>query len=120
MAKGGKIVRTQFEDEEFEFADGGELRKIKGNNFSQQIENGQKFKVLIQKVYDNQNGQKYPIEFIRATALTALPIVKNDGKNYLKGYSYKGTITSFEFLDDANFVKALEFVDRPAIKSFKF
>ena len=194
MAKGGKIVRTQFEDEEFEFADGGmakadmlkegdyvwnavgkklvvddvtdteyslsgfmqigtstwsktkvhsylkngewslkpkmsdggymakggELRKIKGNNFSDKIENGQKFKVLIQKVYDNQNGEKYPIEFIRATALTASPIVKNDGKNYLKGFDYKGTITRFDFLDDANFVKALQFVDRPAIKSMKF
>jgi hypothetical protein len=27
MAKGGKIVRTQFEDEEFEFADGGMMAK---------------------------------------------------------------------------------------------
>ena len=50
-------------------ADGGEIRKIKGNNFSDQIENGRKFKELIQKVYDNQSGEhKYPLEFINAIA----------------------------------------------------
>jgi hypothetical protein len=118
---GVDITQLRDYDDDDYYADGGQLRKIKGNNFSTQIENGQKFKALIQKVYDDQSGEhRYPIEFIKATAMTSLPIVKNDGKNYIKGYSYKGTLTHFEFLDDSNFIKALEYIDRPSIRSIKF
>lgn len=124
---GVEITQLRDYDEDNQYGDGGymanggELRKIKGNNFSEQIENGQKFKAIIQKVYDEQKGDhKYPLEFIKATAMTKLPIVKSDGKNYIKGYMYKGTITNFQFLDDANFEKALEFIDRPPIKTFKY
>ena len=102
------------------YAEGGEIRNIKGNNFSEQIANGRKFKELIQKVFDNQSGEhKHPIEFITAIAKTKQPIVKSDGKNYIIGYSYKGTISHFDFLDDSNFVKALDYVDRPAIRKFE-
>lgn len=102
-------------------AKGGEIRyKLKGNNFGQQIESGQKFKALIQKVFENQSGEhKYPENFIKETAYTG-KIVKNEGSNYLKDYSYKGTLTKFEFLDDKDFVEALKYLDRPSIKSFKF
>lgn len=99
-------------------AHGGDIRKIKGNNFSQQIENGQRFKALIQKVFDDQKGDRiYPLEYIKATALTPHPIVKIDGKNYISGDAYKGTYSHFEFMDDPNFIKALEYVDRPKIRA---
>jgi len=102
-------------------AKGGEDRyKLKGNNFGEQIESGQKFKALISKVHENQSGDhKHPENFIKEIAYTG-KIVKNDGSNYLKDYSYKGTLTKFEFLDDKDFIEALKYVDRPSIKSFKF
>jgi hypothetical protein len=102
-------------------AKGGEIRyKLKGVNFGQQIENGKNFKALISKVFENQSGEnKYPQNLIQEIAYTG-KIVKNDGSNYLKDYSYKGTLTKFEFLDDKDFIEALKYVDRPAIKTFKF
>lgn len=111
----------KFIKDEDEYAKGGEIRyKLKGNNFGQQIESGQKFKALIQKVFENQSGEhKYPENFIKETAYTG-KIVKNEGSNYLKDYTYKGTLTKFEFLDDKDFVEALKYLDRPSIKSFKF
>jgi hypothetical protein len=104
-----------------EYAKGGEVRyKLKGSNFGQQIESGQKFKALISKAFENQSGeQKYPENFIKEIAYTG-KIVKNEGSNFLKDYSYKGTLTKFEFLDDKDFVEALKYLDRPLIKSFKF
>lgn len=108
MAKGGMT----------KMADGGEIRKIKGYNFSEQIENGRKFKELIQRVYDSQVDYKYPMEFISAIARGKNPIVKSDGKLYVKGYMYKGTLSHFEFLEDPNFIAALQYVDRPAIRKF--
>lgn len=104
-----------------EYAKGGEVRyKLKGTNFGQQIESGQKFKALILKAFENQSGeQKYPENFIKEIAYTG-KIVKNEGSNFLKDYSYKGTLTKFEFLDDKDFVEALKYLDRPLIKSFKF
>jgi hypothetical protein len=105
------------------FAEGGQVRKIKGGNFSEQIENGQKFKELIQKAFNAQTKEDaYPIEFIREIARTSLPIVKSkeDGKMYVKNYSYKGTLTHFSFLNDENFQKALTYVDRPKIRTEKF
>ena len=116
---GGYLIGDSMKESKSVYADGGEIRKIKGVNFSAQIENSRKFKELIQKVYDNQSGDKHPIEFITAIAKGKEPIVKHEGKNYVKGYSYKGTISHFEFLDDSNFVKALEYVDRPAIRKFE-
>jgi hypothetical protein len=104
-----------------DYAKGGEVRyKLKGSNFGQQIESGQKFKALISKAFENQSGeQKYPENFIKEIAYTG-KIVKNEGSNFLKDYSYKGTLTKFEFLDDKDFVEALKYLDRPSIKSFKF
>lgn len=101
-------------------AKGGEVRyKLKGSNFGQQIENGQKFKALISKVHANQTGEnKYPENFIKEIAYTG-KIVKSDGSNYLKDYAYKGTLTKFEFLDDKDFIEALKYVDRPAIRKFE-
>jgi hypothetical protein len=117
--KEGVVEMDDYEEIVPKMASGGDVRKIKARNFGEQIENNRKFKELIQKVFDDQSGEhKYPIEFIQAIALTPHPIVKSEGKNYVKGYSYKGTISHFDFLDDANFVKALEYVDRPSIKKF--
>jgi len=101
-------------------ARGGEVRyKLKGNNFGDQIENGRKFKVLIEKAFNNQSGEtRYPLNFISETAFTG-KIVKHDGKNYLKDYSYKGTLSKFDFLDDKDFIEALKYVDRPAIRKFE-
>lgn len=103
------------------YKDGGEIRKIKGYNFSEQIENGRIFKELIQRVYDNQTGDyKYPLNFITQIARGKESIVKTDDtrKYYVKGYNGKGTLTHFEFLNDPNFIKALEYVDRPKIRKF--
>jgi hypothetical protein len=102
-------------------ANGGEVRyKMAGNNFGQEIENGQKFKALISKVHANQSGENnYPENFIKEIALTG-KIVKVDGSYFLKDYTYKGTITKFEFLDDKDFLSALKYTNRPAIKTFKF
>jgi hypothetical protein len=120
--KNKKEVKDYMIDEEFAdggmMADGGEIRKIKGYNFSEQIENGRKFKELIQRVYDSQVDYKYPMEFISAIARGKNPIVKSDGKLYVKGYMYKGTLSHFEFLEDPNFIAALQYVDRPAIRKF--
>jgi antirestriction protein len=119
-----KAVLARMEDD-YEgggyMAGGGEVRyKLKGNNFGQQIESGQKFKSLISKVFENQRGEnKYPENFIKEIAYTG-KIVKSDGSNYLKDYTYKGTLTKFEFLDDKDFLEALKYLDRPSIKSFKF
>ena len=115
-AIGGYLIGDSVGESET-FADGGEVRKIKGINFSNQIENGRIFKQLIQSVYDNQSGEIYPLEFINAIARGQNPIVKHDGKNYVKGY--KGTISHFKFLDDPNFIRALEYVDRPKIRKFE-
>lgn len=116
-----KVVRGYSDDEPYEYAKGGEIRyKLKGNNFGQQIENGAKFKALISKAFENQSGEHKHLEnFIKEIAYTG-KIVKNEGSNYLKDYSYKGTLTKFEFLDDKDFVEALKYVDRPSIKTFKF
>ena len=116
-AVGGYLIGDSMKDSD-KFADGGEVRKIKGVNFSAQIENSRKFKELIQRVYDNQSGERYPLEFITAIARGKNSIVKHDGKNYVKGYSHKGTISHFEFLNDPTFVRALEYVDRPSIRKF--
>lgn len=142
MAKGGKtpIVRTQFEEEEFEYADGGEfkgykadkkekftytltgeeLRKFKYRSFSEQIENARKFKELIEKVYEAQpEGDIYPIEFIKAQARTTFSMGKDDkGKIYVLGTYGRGSFTHFPFLNDKNFIEALKYVDRPAIRKF--
>jgi hypothetical protein len=118
LAAGGELM-SKMKGGGNVMADGGEIRKIKGKNFSDQIENSRKFKELIKKVYDNQSEEKHPIEFITAIAKAKEPIVKHEGKNYIKGYSHKGTISHFDFLDDPNFVKALEYVDRPAIRKFE-
>ncbi len=96
-----------------------EQRKIKGNNFAQQIENSQKFKQLIQECFESQKEEKSPLNFIRETALTPLQIVKIDGNNCLKNYMYKGTLSHFEFMNNPKFIQALEYVDRPKIKNFK-
>lgn len=100
-------------------AKGGEVRyKLKGRNFGEQMENGQKFKELISKVYNNQSGEsKYPENFIKETAFTT-KIVKNKDDNtyWAKDYMYNGTLSKFTFLDDENFLKALALVDRPAIR----
>jgi hypothetical protein len=100
-------------------AKGGEVRyKLKGRNFGEEIENGQKFKELISKVYNNQSGEsKYPENFIKETAFTT-KIVKNKDDNtyWAKDYMYNGTLSKFTFLDDENFLKALALVDRPAIR----
>jgi hypothetical protein len=32
---------------------------------------------------------------------------------------YKGTMSHFKFLDDPNFIRALEYVDRPKIRKFE-
>lgn len=101
-----------------DYASGGDIRTIKGNNFSDKIENGRKFKELIQRVFDAQGKEGYPLEFIKATALSPHAIVKDEGKNYLKGYSGKGTLTHFEFMNNPDFVAALEYVDRPKIRKF--
>jgi len=108
MANGGMMAR------------GGEVRyKLKGNNFGDQIENGRKFKVLIERAFNNQSGEtRYPLNFISETAFIG-KIVKHDGKNYLKDYSYKGTLSKFDFLDDKDFIEALKYVDRPAIRKFE-
>lgn len=37
----------------------------------------------------------------------------------MKDYSYKGTLTKFEFLDDKDFITALGYLDRPAIRKFE-
>lgn len=102
-------------------AKGGEIRyKLAGNNFGQQIENGQKFKELIKKAFESQTSEhKYPENFIKETAFTG-KIVKSDGSHYLKDYTYKGTLTKFDFLDNEYFLQALKYVDRPAIKTMKF
>jgi len=102
-------------------ANGGEIRyKLKGNNFGQQIESGQKFKSLISKTFENQSGENiYPENFIKEIAYTG-KIVKSDGSNYLKDYSYKGTLTKFKFLDNKDFLESLKYLDRPSIKSLKF
>lgn len=102
-------------------AHGGEIRyKLKGNNFGQQIESGQKFKSLISKTFENQSGENiYPENFIKEIAYTG-KIVKSDGSNYLKDYSYKGTLTKFQFLDNKDFLESLKYLDRPSIKSLKF
>jgi hypothetical protein len=109
MANGGKMAR------------GGEVRyKMAGRNFGEEIENSRKFRDALVKVYENQSGENtYPENFIREIALTG-KIVKSDGSYYLKDYSYKGTITKFEFLDDKNFLNLLKYTNRPTIKSFKF
>ena len=113
MANGGMMADGGY------MAKGGGIRKIRGNNFATQIENSSKFKKLILKVYERQNSNDtYPLEFIRAIALTEHPIVRNEGKNYVKGYSHTGTISYFPFLDDVNFIEALKYVDRPAIRKF--
>lgn len=111
---------THYLDGTTEYARGGEVRyNIKGNNFSDKIENGKKFKDLIIKVFQNQSGeQTYPQNFIQETAFTG-KIVKHDGSNYLKDYSYRGTITKFSFLDDKDFIQALKYVDRPAIRKLE-
>lgn len=103
------------------FAKGGEIRyKLAGNNLGQQIENGQKFSKLIKQVYENQGSEHhYPENFIKETAFTG-KIVKSDGSYYLKDYTYKGTLTKFEFMEDENFLEALKYLDRPSIKNFKF
>lgn len=101
-----------------DYASGGDIRTIKGNNFSDKIENGRKLKELIQKVFDAQGKEGYPLEFIKSTALSPHAIVKDEGKNYLKGYSGKGTLTHFEFMNNPDFVAALEYVDRPKIRKF--
>lgn len=113
------IRRMEFADGGM-MAKGGEVRyKLKGSNFGQQIENGQKFKALISKVHANQTGEnKYPENLIKEIAYTG-KIVKSDGSNYLKDYAYKGTLTKFEFLDDKDFIEALKYVDRPAIRKFE-
>ena len=131
VKKGGKMMLEVYliSDEEYHnsskfadggmMADGGEVRyKLKGNNFGDQIENGRKFKVLIEKAFNNQSGETYPLNFISETAFIG-KIVKHDGKNYLKDYSYKGTLSKFDFLDDKDFIEALKYVDRPAIRKFE-
>lgn len=121
---GDFIYSSRYKKEDFAdggyMAKGGEVRyKLKGSNFGQQIENGQKFKALISKVHANQTGEnKYPENFIKEIAYTG-KIVKSDGSNYLKDYAYKGTLTKFEFLDDKDFIEALKYVDRPAIRKFE-
>ena len=102
-------------------AKGGEVRyKLAGSNFGQQIENGKKFAELIKKAHENQTSEyKYPENFIKETAYTG-KIVKNDGKYYLKDYSYKGTLDRFEFLGDKYFLESLKYLNRPTIKTFKF
>lgn len=111
---------THYLDGTTEYARGGEVRyDIKGNNFSDKIENGKKFKDLIIKVFQNQSGeQTYPQNFIQETALTG-KIVKHDGSNYLKDYTMRGTISKFAFLDDKDFIEALKYVDRPAIRKLE-
>lgn len=109
------------EDSTPKMAKGGEIRyKVKGNNFSAQIENGREFKKYIERAFNNQKDseQTYPMNFITEIAYTG-KIVKNEGSNYLKDYSYKGTLTKFAFLDDADFVKALSYLDRPAIRKME-
>ena len=100
------------------YAQGGDIRTIKGNNFSDKIENGRKFKELIQRVFDAQGKEGYPLEFIKATARSPHAIVKDEGKKYWKGYPRKGTVTHFEFMNNPNFISALEYVDRPKIRKF--
>jgi hypothetical protein len=116
-----KYIKTKkYADGGMMMARGGEVRyKLKGNNFADQIENGRKFKVLIEKVFNNQSGEnRYPLNFISETAFIG-KIVKRDGKNWLKDYSYNGTLSKYEFLDDKDFIEALKYVDRPAIRKFE-
>jgi len=104
-----------------QYADGGQLRGLKGKNFSDKIENNQKFKKLINETFNRQSSEhKYPEEFIRATALTEKTIVNHNGSLYVKGYTYSGTITNFEFMDLPSFKEALQLVDRPTPQKFKF
>ena len=103
------------------FANGGQPRGLKGKNFSEKIENNQKFKKLINITFNSQSSaHKYPEEFIKAIALIDKAIVKNEGSLYVKGYTYSGTLTHFEFMDLPSFKEALEFVDRPKPQNFKF
>ncbi len=104
-------------------ARGGEIRyDVKGNNFSDKIENGKKMKSLIQKAYESQEPEedgdpKYPLNFIMETAFTG-KVVKHEGKHYLKDYMMRGTASHFSFLDNKYFLEALTYTNRPAIKKF--
>ncbi len=112
-------LESKYANEE-EYADGGQIRKIKGGNLEAQIENRREFTKLIKKVVEGQpKSDIYPEEFIRQTALTKHSIVKHDGKNYVKGYSRMGSMTDFPFLNNPNFVEALKYVDRPVIRKME-
>jgi hypothetical protein len=91
---------------------------FKGGSFGETIDNAKKFKELTSNIIDSKFETIFPYEFLKNIALNST-IVKHRGKLYLKDYSYKGTLSSFEFLDNENFVKALECIDRPKIRTIK-
>lgn len=92
--------------------------QIKGNNLTTKIENGQKFKELIEKVSSNPDNENMPYNFISEIAKNCKIVFFND-KYYLKDYQYKGTLSHFTFLNDTNFLKPLQYLERPAIQKIK-
>ena len=86
--------------------------KFKGNNFGQKIENARKFKDIVSKIQNEQYN------FIKNIAMNET-IVKWKGEFYLKDYSYKGTLTKYDFLNDPLFINALQYIDRPKIRTIK-
>jgi hypothetical protein len=114
----GDSVGEEIDSKIPKFDNGGAVRNFKGYATSSKIENSRIFRQLIESVYNNQSGEKYPIQYIIAVARGKNSIVKlKDGKNYVK--SPKGVFDNYEFLDDPNFIRALEYVDRPKIRKFE-
>ena len=116
-----ELYRDEIEKYKMKFAKGGELRyQLAGKNFSDQIENGRKFKELINMAYESQTPEhEYPENFIKEIAFTG-NIVKSHGGYYVKDYMYKGTMTEFDFLSNEYFLEALKYLNRPTIKNFKY
>ena len=83
-----------------------------GNNLSQQIDNGRKIKELVFLI------KEYPFNFVIDILFNAT-IVKHNKSLYLKDYTYKGTFSKFDFLDNENFIKAIKLTTRKNIKTIK-
>ena len=89
--------------------------KIKARNFSDEIENWAKFK----KIYENniEAFNNRPFQWVKEIILNETIVFYNE-KYFLKGYMYKGVLSSVDISNEV-FAQLLELIDRPKIKKIK-
>lgn len=84
-----------------------------GNNLEQKLVNASKVKQLLSNI-----NSEFHTNFIKEILFNET-IVKHKGEFYLYGYSCKGSLSKYDFLNDANFIQAVKLTTRKVFRNIK-